>query len=296
MKSVFTVSRISVFPLRSRHLVSDYFISVIQYTMALALIVSLVTVAPPGAMAEDTARSIMEKVDARDDGDNMTADVEMILIDKNNHERRREMKIFSKDKGVDTLKIQFFLAPADVKDTGFLTVDYYAGEKDDDQWLYLPDLHKTKRIATSDKSSAFMGSDFSYADMTDRVLDEWTYKLLKEDKIDGDKVWLIQALPASKAVEDRYGYKKSILFVRQDIFLMARAIHVLNEGKKIKYMESKKIEHIDGIWVATERWMKTTVNKRTTHRTILNWRDVKFNTPIDEAYFSIRQLEKGFSR
>ena len=264
--------------------------------MALALIVSIITVVPPSAMAGDTARSIMEKVDARDDGDNMTADVEMILIDKNNHERRREMKIFTKDKGVDTLKIQFFLAPADVKDTGFLTVDYYAGEKDDDQWLYLPDLHKTKRIATSDKSSAFMGSDFSYADMTDRVLDEWTYKLLKEDKINGDKVWLIQSLPASKAVKDRYGYKKSILFVRQDIFLVARAIHLLNEGKKIKYMESKKIEHIDGIWVATERWMKTTVNKRTTHRTVLNWGNVKFNTPLEESYFSIRQLEKGFSR
>ncbi|WP_459917775.1 outer membrane lipoprotein-sorting protein [Desulfocicer niacini] len=293
MKSIFPFSKIPSFSNTSRQDVPGYFPSLMRYTMALILVGTLLAVLPSPTMAKDSARTIMEKVDARDDGDNMTADVDMILIDKNNHERRREMKIFTKDKGVDTLKLQFFLSPADVKDTGFLTVDYYAGEKDDDQWLYLPDLHKTKRIATSDKSSSFMGSDFSYADMTDRVLDEWTYKLLKEDAIDGDKVWLIQALPASKAVEDRYGYKKSILFVRQDIFMVARAIHLLNEGKKIKYMESKKIEQIDGIWVATERWMKTTVNKRTTHRTILKWSNVKFNTPLDEAYFSIRQLEKG---
>ena len=129
-------------------------------------------------------RWIMEQVDARDDGDNMIADSVMILIDKNGNERLREMKIFSKDKGKDTLRMQFFHAPADVKDTGFLTYHYYSGEKDDDQWLYLPDLRKTKRIATSDKSSAFMGSDFSYADMTRRVVDEWNYKVLKEDEVE----------------------------------------------------------------------------------------------------------------
>lgn len=245
------------------------------------------------AFSEVDPRLIMEKVDARDDGDNMASDVEMILIDKNGYERKREMKVFTKDKDRDTRRIQFFLAPADVKDTGFLTYDYYGGEKDDDQWLYLPDLHKTKRIATSDKSSAFMGSDFSYADMTDRVVDEWNYRLLKEDSVAGHKVWLIEALPVSKTVRDRYGYKRSILFVRQDIFMEVRAIHLLTEGKKVKYMEVKSLEQIDNIWVATERTMKTTVNKRTTHRTVLKWRNVSFNNDLDENFFSLRQLEKG---
>lgn len=223
----------------------------------------------------------------------MIVDSVMILIDKKGHERRREIKIFSKDKGKDTLKMQFFLSPADVKDTGFLTYDYYSGEKDDDQWLYLPDLRKTKRIATSDKSSAFMGSDFSYADITRRVVDEWRYKLLKEDAVDGHKVWLVEAVPVSKKVEDRYGFKKSILFVRQDIFVVIRAIHVLQEAKKVKYMEVKKLEQIDGIWVATERWMKTTRSKRTLHSTKLIWSNVRLNQDLQESFFSVRQLEKG---
>jgi hypothetical protein len=217
----------------------------------------------------------------------------MILIDKNGNERLREMKIFSKDKGKDTLRMQFFLAPADVKDTGFLTYDYYSGEKDDDQWLYLPDLRKTKRIATSDKSSAFMGSDFSYADMTRRVIDEWNYKILKEDEVDGQKVWLVEAVPVSKAVEDRYGYKKSILFVRQDIFIEVRAIHVLQEAQKVKYMEVKGLEKIDGIWVPTERWIKTTRSKRALHRTKLIWDNVRLNQDLEESFFTVRQLEKG---
>ena len=245
------------------------------------------------ASGDENPRTIMERVDGRDDGDNMASDVEMVLIDKSGYQRTRRMKVFSQDRGRDTYRMQFFIAPADVKGSGFLTYDYHEGERDDDQWLYLPDLYKTKRIATSDKSSAFMGSDFSYADMTDRVVDEWTYRLLKEDTVGDHRVWIIEALPVSREVENRYGYKKSILFVRQDIYMEVRAIHVLKEGKKVKYMEVKELEEIDGIWVATRRTMKTTVNKRTVHRTDLTWSNVSFNNPLEESFFTVRQLEKG---
>ncbi len=248
---------------------------------------------PPQFAQALTAREIMEKVDARDDGDNITINTEMVLIDKKGHQRQRLIKAFMKDKGRDTWRIQFFIEPADVRDTGFLTYDYYSGEKDDDQWLFLPELHKTKRIASSDKSSAFMGSDFSYADMNKRVLDEWRYKILKEAVVNGNKVWLIEALPRDKVVEERYGYTKSVLFIRQDIFFPIRAVHWVKEGKKIKYMEVKQLELIDNIWVATETHMKTTKNKKTLHRTILRWNNVKFNQQIDESIFTVRRLEKG---
>jgi len=240
-----------------------------------------------------TAREIMEKADAREDGDNMIANMEMILIDKKGHERIRKIKTMSKDKGKDTLKLMFFVEPADVKDTGFLTYDYYSGEKDDDQWLYLPELHKTKRIASSDKSSAFMGSDFSYADMTKRVLDEWKYKLLKEAEVRGHKVWLIEAIPSNKTIEDRYGYTKSVLFVRQDIFMVVRAVLWVKEGKKLKYLDIKKLEQIDGIWLGTEIHMKTNKGKQTTHRSVFKWENIKFNQELDEKLFTVRRLEKG---
>lgn len=260
------------------------------FTCLTALLTLLIAVPAVHAL---TAREIMEKVDARDDGDNMTADVKMTLIDRQGNKRIREMKVFSKDKGMDTWKMQFFLSPADVKDTGFLTNDYYEGDRDDDQWLYLPDLHKTKRIATSDKSSSFMGSDFSYADMTRRVLDEWNYKLLKEGKVGEHKVWLIEAMPVSDVVQDRYGYLKSVLFIRQDIFLGVRAVHWLKEGKKIKYQENKGVKQIDGIWVATELHEKTTKNKVALHRTVMEYSNIKYNQSLDDALFSVRKLEKG---
>lgn len=266
----------------------------IFFTMALCLpIVSTALSVAPAPANAFTASEIMEKVDARADGDNMTANMEMILIDKKGLERVRKIKTLSKDRGKDTLKLMFFVEPADVKNTGFLTYDYFSGEKDDDQWLYLPELHKTKRIASSDKSSAFMGSDFSYADMTKRVLDEWKYKLLKEDEVRGHKVWLIEAIPSNETIEDRYGYTKSVLFIRQDIFMVVRAALWVKEGKKLKYLDIKKLEQVDGIWVGTEIHMKTNKGKQTIHRSVFKWHNIKFNQDLDEDLFTIRRLEKG---
>lgn len=264
----------------------------VRLTVCMTLLTLLWPIAQSVA-APLSPRDIMVKVDQRDDGDNMIAESKMVLIDKNDNQRVRKMMIYSKDMGEDSYRMQYFLSPADVKDTGFLTYDYADGDRDDDQWLYLPDLHKTKRIATSDKSSSFMGSDFSYADMTDRVVDEWNYKILKEGEVGGSKVWLIEALPVSKVVEERYGYSKSVLFVRQDIFMVVRAVHWLTEGKKIKYMDVRKLEQIEGVWMATQRWMKTTKNKRTLHQTTLDWTNIRFNQDLQESFFTVRQLEKG---
>jgi outer membrane lipoprotein-sorting protein len=245
------------------------------------------------AIAAMSARQIMEAVDDRDDGDNGISEMEMILIDKNGHERKRNIRRFMQDKGEDTRFIMFFQSPADVKDTGFLTYDYDEYEKDDDQWLYLPALKKTKRIASSDKSGSFMGSDFNYSDMTDKNLDAYQFKILKETEVRGDNCWLIEAVPQTRKEIEETGYEKSLVFVRQDNFVVVRAVHWTSEGGKIKYMDIPKLEQVQGIWVAREMTMTTKKAKKTQHKTILRFHDIRFNQDLDEGMFSIRRLEKG---
>ena len=240
-----------------------------------------------------TGRQIMDLVDARDDGDNATQDLEMILIDKNGSRRERTIHSMRRDMGEDTYSILFFRSPADVKDTGFLTYDYDVDEKDDDQWLYLPALRKTKRIASNDKSGSFMGSDFNYSDMTERELDRYDYTLMKETEVKGVKVWQIESIPRTKEEIDETGYKKSVVFVRQDNYVVIRAVNWVDKGGKLKYFDVKKLELIDGIWVPTEMHMTTKKGGKTLHKTILKTANVRFNQDLSEQMFSIRQLEKG---
>jgi hypothetical protein len=244
-----------------------------------------------------TGLEIMEKVLDRDDGDNIITNMQMQLIDKNGHKRVRDMKTFSKDKGEDELKLIFFLSPSDVKNTAFLTYDYASDDKDDDQWLYLPALNKTKRIPASDKDSSFMGSDFSYSDMTDPVLSDYTFKILKETvvkrKSGNLKVWVIESTPKSQDVIDETGYVKSIGYVRQDNYMLTRAKFYMKKAKRVKYMDVKKVEKIDGIDVATITTITTKKGKRTLHKTILIQSDVKMNQNLTEDMFTVRTIEKG---
>ncbi len=246
------------------------------------------------ALADDPqARSIMEKVDARDDGDNQTTNMEMILIDKRGNQRVRKIGIFSKDKGEDELRLMFFQHPADVKDTSFLTYDYDDPDKDDDQWLYLPALRKTKRIASSDKSGSFMGSDLNYSDMTDRNLEDYDFTLKKEMEVKGVKTWLIESIPRTKKVIKETGYKKSILFVRQDNLFVIRSVSWVKDGGYLKYVDVKRLELIDGIWVATEIHVTKKKGKKLAHKTVLKFDNVKFNQKLDYEMFTVRRMEKG---
>lgn len=262
-----------------------------QTKYILAILFSLF--ATQSAIAAMSARDIMQAVDDRDDGDNRVADMQMVLIDKNGDKRIRAIRSYDKDKGEDKQRIMFFLSPADVKDTAFLTYDYDAYEKDDDQWLYLPALHKSKRIASSDKSGSFMGSDFNYSDMTRKNLDAYDFKILKEDKVRGEKAWLIEAKPKTREEIEETGYNKSVLFVRQDNFVVVRAVHWVNEGNKLKYLDVDRLEKIDGVWTVLSMSMTTKKGKATLHKTDITFDNVKYNQDLDEQMFTIRRLEKG---
>lgn len=258
----------------------------------LVLFLSIVFALP--ALADDPkAREIMQHVNDRDDGDSMTSDMQMILVDKRGNQRIRSLRSFRKDVGKDTQSLMFFLSPADVENTGFLTYDYDDPNKDDDQWLFLPALKKTKRIAASDKSGSFMGSDFNYSDMTSRDLEDYDFTLKQETEVRGEKVWMIESTPRSKAVIEETGYSKGVAFVRQDNYMVVRAVSWVEGSNKMKYMDIPVVEKIKGVWIARELNMTTKTGKQTEHQTILKFDNIHLNEPLDDNLFTTRRLEKG---
>jgi len=259
--------------------------------IGLALGVSLLTTTT--LLADDPkARAIMVKVDARDDGKTIEQNMLMVLIDKKGQKRKRDIKSYSKDFGADSYRIMFFKSPADVKNTSFLTYDYDKSSRDDDQWLYLPALKKVKRIPSADKSGSFMGSDFSYFDMTDRDLEDYNFKLLKETKVRGHAAWMIESSPRNKKVIKESGYSKTVTIVRKDNFVVVRAINYMTNGKK-KYLDLKKIHKQSGIWVVDEMSMTTKKGKALLHKTVLKFKNIKVNKALNDDLFTTRRLSKG---
>ena len=258
-----------------------------------SIIISAAIMLPEKAFAL-SGREIMEKVNDRDVGNRSISEMEMILIDKKGNKRVRKLKSYGLEQGKNSKSLMFFITPADVKNTGFLTYDYDESGKEDDQWLFLPALRKTKRIAAGDKSGSFMGSDLNYSDMSSPDLDLYDYTLMKETEVKGNKVWQIKSVPKTKTEAEKSGYSKSVVFIRQDNYVMIRGVRWVYKKKRNKYLDVRKLEKIDGIWISTETHMTTKSGKKTLHKTILKENNNKFNqAEVKEDLFTIRRMEKG---
>lgn len=269
-------------------------VSYLTLLASLMFLFSLVVCIPGLCFSQQLdGKDIMQLVDARQQGDTIAATIEMILIGNDGNRRVRRMKTFTKHGDNLTRKIILFLAPADVKGTALLTFDYRTADQEDDQWIYLPALHKTKRISAGNRSGSFMGSDFSYGDLTGKAIDAYSYTVLKEQQIDGHQVWIIEAIPKDNETITLYGYSKSLLIVRQDNFVVIRAVHWLKNKNTLKYNEVIKLEEIDGIWVPLEVRAKTVSNNKTIHQTIIITKDIKLNQPLNEELFTKRRIEQG---
>jgi hypothetical protein len=265
-------------------------IKAIGMIITLTLVVGSFVLPVAAELPDIEARQVAVNSDEREDGDDEIAEMEMILINKRDRQRVRKVVTYRKDEGEDNKSVMFFLEPADVKGTGFLSWNYDDESKDDDQWLYLPALKKVRRISSSGKADYFMGTDFTYSDMGDREVDDYTYTHLGTEEIDGVECYHLERLPKNDDVIDETGYSRSEIWVRPDIWMMTKAVFYDTKGELLKELTVSDFEEVDGIWIAKTMYMN---NIQKSHQTWLKFSSNQFNTGLDEELFSQRQLKRG---
>ncbi len=266
---------------------------------SLLLLASISLALPATASALDPntedPRAIAQAVEDRDDGDRGKAKLTLTLKDSSGRSRTRKLSQRSMKFGGGTKTLMFFEAPADVRNTGLLSVDYDDGKKEDDQWLYLPSLHKSTRISTSDKSGSFMGTDITYADMTKKDPDNYDYKLLEKSvKVGGEECWLIESRPRTDKEKKETGYVKTHMWISKSKLMPVQVKAWVKEGKKLKYIKFSSFEQVDGIWVSRRMAVRTVRGKKVESETLFETNQVRFNqADVTETDFSERRLEKG---
>jgi hypothetical protein len=138
-----------------------------------------------------------------------------------------------------------------------------------------------------------MGSDLSYADMSFRNIDNYHYRLIGEDQINGKDVWLIEAEPKTKDEIDETGYEKSLHYVEKDNFLIIRSINKMKKGGRVKFIEVLKSEKIGDIWVQKEVVVTTKKSDTVLHKTIMKTDNIRFDNNLSDDIFTVRKLESG---
>jgi hypothetical protein len=216
----------------------------------------------------------------------------MTIIDGRGRERVRELASVSKlyDDGATEKRLIRFLAPADVKGTGLLTFDYE--DKDDDMWLFMPALRKTRRIVSTEKAKNFMGSEFTYADMTPPVLDDFTYTLLGEKEQGGIDCWEIEVIPANEDVADENGFSKRVVCIEKQDFVLRHASYYDLDGELQKELEVLEIQEVDTTLHRFRPTHMVMTNLQNERKSVLKVDKIAFSPDVKDEFFTTRYLER----
>ena len=227
------------------------------------------------------------------EGEDSRAVMSMVLMNKAGKKRIREVLFWSLERGDEDKSLMYFLKPPGDKGTAFLTWEHK--EKEDDQWLYLPVLNRVKRISSADKDKSFMGTDFSYNDLSPPHPEEFNHTLLEEASVDGQECFVVESIHKSHAgdpayaQDKKYQYARQTSWIRKDNYLMVKATMFDRKEQPIKAFYASDIRQIEGIWTIMVFNME---NLKSGHRTILTILDIEYNTGLNDDFFTDREMKK----
>ncbi len=231
-------------------------------------------------------RDVMRMVEDRDRGTSTRASVRMDLVDRKGAAGVREIEMFGvEDAGGLKKIVVVFNAPASVRNTRYLAAEN-AG-RDDDKWIFLPALKRVRRIAASEGGSSFMGSDFTYDDLSGRDIDEDEHLLLREEKEAGEDCYVVESRPR---VPGKSQYGRRISWIDKTRLIPLKIELYDKADRLLKIAGIGKIEKIQGYWTPTRTTMR---NVQTGTSTTLTIGEFVWNETLPAGIFTQRYLETG---
>ncbi|MBN2395438.1 MAG: outer membrane lipoprotein-sorting protein [Candidatus Atribacteria bacterium] len=232
-----------------------------------------------GSADQLSADQIMDTVkDNLVDYENSRTQAEMILIDQKGDEEKREIIMVEKEENDKVSLLMRFLAPKSVEGVTLLSM-----EDGDKIYLFMPAFQKPRRISGSTKQENFMGTDFSYEDISmDYQSEEYQKNLLKET----EQHFLIEVIPDNQEIS----YKKFLLHINKKHFYMEKVEFFNLEEQLTKILEIKEIQ-MDENGKITPMQMELS-NLIDHHQTKMNIKEIEYNLELSPDFFSIRTIQK----
>ncbi len=258
---------------------------------AVALVLAMAGMCLPRTQAqaetpEEKGLRIASEASARNEGfGDFSAELTMVLRDRHGRESVRQMRFKVLEVLTDGDKSLFvFDQPRDVQGTALLTHAHINTQ--DDQWLYLPALKRVKRISAAKRSGSFMGSEFSYEDMSPPEVEEYTYKYLRDEPCGELTCTVTEQVP----LDEKSGYSRKVVWQDAGELRTWKMELYDRKGSHLKTLTLTNYrQYLDQYWRAEEQTM---VNHLTGASTVLHWTDFQFRTNLDDSEFTQTALRR----
>jgi hypothetical protein len=247
-----------------------------QLALAVGLIFGMSTL-----LAQSDARTIVQEAQRRNESKSQRYEGLLQVLDNKGKvadKRWLFMRLGSHGRSKAVLR---FLAPAEVKDVALLIVNH--PDRASDQWMWTPALQRERRIALQDRSTRFFGTDFSFEDLEERDVDQYDYRLVGEETVDGAACWRVESTPSKNKISQ---YTKADVWIRQDTYAFAQVESYVKTDlvRRLKYSDFVQAQ---GIWTARRLEM---TDLRRKSRTILTLQKLEYNVPLREEEFTLQGL------
>lgn len=235
-----------------------------------------------GQSAEEIVRASRDRIRAN----TTSTRSRMVIAAKDGSTTERLVDEYSADAKGGNRTVVVFQKPASIAGTRFLTMENPG--KDSDRWIFLPSLGKVRRIAASEGSGSFMGTDLSYDDVSslDRDVDLDVYALLREEPLDGKDCWVIESRPKDPA----YQYSRMIAWIEKSTNISRKMELYGKKGDLAKVMEILETKDVQGRLTPTVTRMSTIAAKTST---TIYVELLEYDDPIPASVFTTKFLETG---
>jgi len=153
-------------------------------------------------------------------------------------------------------------------------------------WSFSPKVNKVIKIPPSMMTQSWMGSDFSYNDLTkgDDIVKLYTHRLLNSIQQDGHTHFEVEAIPFEDAA---VVWGKEVLTIRDD-HIMLRHRFFDQEGRLIKELTAREIGQLGGKLIAKRIRMEKVEEANTW--TEMAHQAAQFRIEFPESTFTLANL------
>ncbi len=243
----------------------------------------------PATSAQDAAAKgleIAKEAKRRDTGyGDFIVSATLILQHKQGQKSVRQMNVKTIESGAAGEKsLIIFTAPADTKDTALLSYSYKT--KPDDQWLFLPSIKRVKRIASGNKTGSFVGSEFSYEDISPQQVEKYTYKWIRDEKFFGRDCFVVERYPK----DPKSGYTKQVIWMDKAEYRPWKVENYDRKKSLLKTLLAAKYQQYEGKFWRPDVSVMT--NHQTGKKTTITYTGYKFRTGLKQSDFGRSVLDQ----
>ena len=257
-----------------------------RVTVVLAYIAFLTCVILPAFAATPDARQILEDVYRQDTSHGTFMEARFEVYDKEGHSKKKEFYYRRLGSPGDSKTLVVFHNPEEIRGVALLSINQQGAE--DKQYIYTPATRRARSVVPQERSARFIGTDFTFEDIGEHILDDFLYRLLDDTEIiEGHKTYKVEAKPIDAS---RTQYKLIYYWIAQDVPLILHSEMYDAQGREVRVLHSSQAKRVSDIWGARRTEMSTIADGT---RTVLVIDKVMFNVKMDEKLFTPQGLEEA---